>query len=197
MNQVLIVHGGSSFNSYQSYLQDLKESQIKYERLLPHKKWKPWIAEQMPGTDVLLPTFPNGANASYEEWRIYFEKIMPFLDYKHLQLVGHSLGAMFLTKYLSEQPFPTKIAKLVLIASGYDDESNEELGSFGITSASRLADSAEQIHLFHSQDDPIVPYTELAKFERDLPHASVHRFAHRGHFLDETFPELLELLQQK
>ncbi|MBH2007282.1 alpha/beta fold hydrolase [Candidatus Saccharibacteria bacterium] len=197
MKQVLIIHGGSSFNSYESYFRDLQESTVKYERLLPQQKWKPWVAEQISDTDVLLPTFPNGSNAVYEEWKIYFEKILPHLDLEHTQLVGHSLGAMFLAIYLNDNPLAKKVRRLVLISPAYDDESAEELGSFKVTSATNVVDSTESVHLFHSQDDPVVPYSELAKFEHDLPSATVHKFSKRGHFLDATFPELLELLKQK
>ncbi len=196
MKQVLIIHGGESFNSYESYLDGLKSSEIDYERLKPQKSWKLWIAEQMSGADVLLPTFPNGYNAVYDEWEIYFEKLLPLLG-DDVRLVGHSLGAMFLAIYLNKKPLARPVRQLVLVSGGYDDETNEELGSFKVSSARNVAKSAKEVHLFHSQDDPVVPYAELAKFERDIPDAVVHRLNNRGHFADATFPELLSLLEQK
>ncbi len=196
MKQVLIIHGGSSFNSYDSYIENLKNRTTDYERLKPQQKWKPWIAEQMTETDVLLPTFPNGDNAVYNEWKIYFEKLIPFLG-DDARLVGHSLGAMFLAIYLNENSLPKPVKQLFLIAGGYDDESWEECGSFRVRSAKNVPKSAKEIHLFHSKDDPVVPFTELAKFQSDLPDATSHVFTDRNHFLDSTFPELLEILQQK
>ena len=74
MRQVLIIHGGDSFSSYDAYMSDLQALEISYDRLKPQKKWKTWLAEQLPDADVLLPTFPNGFNAVYDEWVIYFEK---------------------------------------------------------------------------------------------------------------------------
>lgn len=196
MKQILLIHGGHSFSSYDAYLANLNTSEIAYERLKPQKKWKPWIAEQMPYADVLLPTFPNGYNAVYDEWKICFEKIMPLLG-DDVQLVGHSLGAMFLAKYLNDHVLPNPVRRLVLISGGWNDESVEDLGSFKVTSAKEVAKSAEEIHLFHSKDDPAVPFAELAKFQADLPNAISHVFEDRGHFNDETFPELLEILRQK
>ncbi len=195
MKQVLIIHGGSSFKSYQAYRTDLEHMQLNYDRLLPQQKWRTWIAEQMPEADILLPTMPNGYNANYDEWVIYFEKILPFLN-NDVRLVGHSLGAMFLVKYLHDHVLTHKVRQLILIAPGYDDESSEEPGSFKISSAKGLDDSASEIHFFHSKDDSIVPYTELAKFVKDLPGASYHRFEDCGHFNDTTFPELLRLLKK-
>jgi len=150
----------------------------------------------MPGVDVLLPTFPNGYNAVYDEWVVYFEKLIPFFG-DDVRLVGHSLGAMFLAKYLNEKPLARKVRQLVLIAGGYDDDSYEDLGSFGVSSAANVPKSADEVHLFHSKDDFVVPYAELAKFEKDMPTATVHSFDDRAHFNGETFPELLELLKQK
>lgn len=195
MKQVLIIHGGESFHSYKRYLDALKNSSIYYERLKPHKNWRPYIAESLPGVDVLTPSFPNSDNAKYSEWKIYFEKLIPFFG-NDVQLVGHSLGAMFLTKYLQEKPLERPVRRLILVSGGYDDETNEDLGSFKVESAKNLPLSAEEIHLFHSQDDPVVPFTELAKFQTDLPSATSHVFETRGHFNDVTFPELLELLQK-
>lgn len=196
MKQVLIIHGGESFNSYESYLDGLKSLDIDYEQLKPQKRWKSWIAEQMPEADVLLPTFPNGYNAVYDEWEIYFEKLLPLLG-DDARIVGHSLGAMFLAIYLNKKTLPRPVRQLVLVSGGYDDETNEELGSFKVPSAQDIAKSAEEIHLFHSQDDPVVPYAELAKFELDIPSAIVHRLNGRGHFSDATFPELLNILKQE
>jgi predicted alpha/beta hydrolase family esterase len=196
MKQILIIHGGTSYNSYDSYIEDLKNSPINYDRLKPSKKWRTWLAEQLPNADVLLPSFPNSSNAVYNEWKIYFEKLLPLLG-DDVRLVGHSLGAMFLAHYLHENPLPQPVRQLVLISGGYDDESNEELGSFKVQSAQGPEKSADEVHLIHSQDDPVVPFTELAKFQADLPTATTHIFNDREHFNDETFPELLDILKQK
>ena len=196
MKQVLIIHGGNSFSSYDSYINDLRSTEIHYQRLMPQRKWKSWIAEQMPEADVLLPTFPNGYNAVYEEWVIYFEKLIPFLG-NDVRLVGHSLGAMFLTKYLHEQQLSNKVRQLILIAGQYGERAGDDMGSFLVESATGLEQSAHEIHLFYSKDDPIVDYSGLAAYSADLADVVVHDFDGRGHFLDETFPELLELLKQK
>ncbi|HCH34208.1 MAG: hypothetical protein UY35_C0005G0044 [Candidatus Saccharibacteria bacterium GW2011_GWC2_48_9] len=196
MKQVLIIHGGHSFSSYESYIDDLNASEISYQQLLPQKKWKPWVADNMPDVDVLLPAFPNGHNAEYSEWKIYFEKLIPFFG-DDIQLVGHSLGAMFLAKYLHELPLQKKVRRLILIAGVYDDQSSGDSGSFAVGDATGLERSASDIHLFHSKDDPAVPFSELAKFQADIPTAMSHVFEDRGHFTDSTFPELLELLNQK
>ena len=94
---------------------------------------------------VLLPNFPNKQNAQYEEWKTYFEKLLPLLG-DDVQLVGYSLSAMFLAKYLHESPLSSPVRRLVLVSPYYDDESIEDLGSFRVMSATGLEKSAKEIH---------------------------------------------------
>ncbi len=193
MKQILFLHGGESFGSYEEYLAWLKAKEIDYERLKYAPRWREWIAQQAKGCDILTPTMPNGFNAVYDEWVIYFEKILPLLT-GDVTLVGHSLGGMFLAKYFHTHTLDKKVHRIVLIAARYG---GEEDGSFVVTSAKNLDESAEEVHLFHSEDDPFVPYADMAKFKKDIPNAIVHSFKSRGHFIDPTFPEILELVTQK
>ena len=196
MRQVVIIHGGTSYNSYERYLDDLKNSPIDYDRLKKSPSWTEWIDNQMADADVLYPRFPNSQNAVYKEWKIYFEKLLPVLG-DDVSLVGYSLGAMFLAQYLNDHVLENKVSQICLVAPSYDDESIEDMGTFKIKSASGLARSSDDIHIFHSTDDFVSPYTELAKFEADLPMAKIHRFTDRNHFFQPTLPELLEVLRQK
>lgn len=195
MKQVLIIHGGSSFPTYDDYIDNLQKSDVKYIRLLYAASWKQWIGSQLSDHDVLLPTFPNGSNAQFEEWKIYFEKIIPFLG-DDVQLVGHSLGAMFLAKYLQRHPLQKPVKRIVLIAGRYSEDLSD-VGSFELNDTSGLTKSSHDIHLFHSEDDTVVPFGDIHKFARDIPSATLHTFSDRGHFNDSTFPELLDLLKQK
>ena len=196
MRQVLIIHGGTSFNSYESYVRGLKESPLQYERMKYIPGWREWLSTAMPNADILLPKFPNAQNAQYEEWKIQFEKILPFLT-GDVSLVGYSLGAMFLAQYLHQTTLETPVSQIILIAPTYDDESGEELGSFKVTSATGLEKSGSEVHIIHSEDDPVSPFTELAKFTRDIPTAKVHVFTDRNHFFQPTFPELVNILERK
>ena len=196
MKQVVILHGGYTFSSQEAYLKALVHSPVSYERLLySGTKWREWIASKLPEADVILPSMPCKDNAKYNEWKIYFEKIIPFFG-DDVQLVGHSLGAMFLAKYLQERPLVNRVKKLILVAPCYNDDSTEDLGSFEIISTTNLPKSATEIHLLFSKDDPVIPFSELQKFQHDLPGAITHVFEDYGHFNTPTFPELLEILQK-
>ena len=154
------------------------------------------MTEELPGFDVLLPSMPNSDNAVYDEWAIQFEKLLALLN-DDAQILGHSLGAMFVAKYLNINRLSKPVQRLILVSAAYNDVAGEEIGEFGVGSAVDLPQSAKEIHLFHSEDDPVVPFSELAKFQNDLPYAIAHVFSDRGHFIDETFPEIAQLIKQK
>lgn len=195
MKQIVIIHGGDSFDSYDDYIADLRSIEVDYDRLRPSKRWKDTVIESFLDADVLTPTMPNSSNAQYGEWKIWFEKIIPFFS-DDVRLIGHSLGAMFLAKYLHKNPLKQPVRQLILLAGGYNGDI-AGYGSFAVDSATGLEKSAHEIHLMHSSDDFVVPFTELAKYRSDLPDAIVHEFNDRNHFLDAEFPELIELLRQK
>lgn len=143
---------------------------------------------------VYAPAMPNKQNAQYDEWSIVFEKLLPYFT-NNTHLVGHSLGATFLAKFLHERTLPVMVAKTVLVAAAYNDETTEDLGGFRLDSAANMPASTNEIHLFHSTDDFVVPFSELARFQADLPQAKSYIFSDRGHFLQPDFPELYKLLE--
>ncbi len=128
--QVIFIHGGSTFKSYREYLSHLKSIEIDLDRYRK-TKWSDSLNIGLGNEfDVLLPKMPNPSNAKYGEWKIIFNKISKLLE-KNVILIGHSLGAIFLIKYLSENKFPKKILATLLISPPYDDDGMEEsLGDF-------------------------------------------------------------------
>ncbi|PJA63702.1 MAG: hypothetical protein CO160_02405 [Candidatus Portnoybacteria bacterium CG_4_9_14_3_um_filter_43_11] len=142
--------------------------------------------------DVLFPKMPNPMNAKYDEWKILFEKIAPLLD-NNVILIGHSLGAIFLVKYLSENKFPKNILATLLVSPPYDDEDMEEsLGDFVPKSLDKLNKQGGKIFIYQSKDDKVVPSSHLEKYKKALPNAIIREFKKRGHFDQPKFPELIK-----
>lgn len=42
--QIIFIHGGSSFETYRDYIADLKKREITREKLKPRRYWKDWLA---------------------------------------------------------------------------------------------------------------------------------------------------------
>jgi hypothetical protein len=192
--QVLLIHGGTTHENYEAYLNSLKTKTLRLEWILSRRDWKNELQDQLGDSFlVYMPQMPNKQNAQYEEWKILFERIVALLD-ENFILVGHSLGALFLAKYLSEQSIAKKVKKTMLLGAPFDNEGmdSEPLFSFLRTgSLEQLVRQAGTIYLYHSEDDFAVPFAHLGKYQCALPNAYIRTFKDRNHFLQASVPELV------
>lgn len=188
--QVVFIHGGETFNTYSDYIQFLKNCDFNLDGN-KQKRWKQSLEEKL-GDDfmIITPRMPCKYNAKYKEWKIWFEKIFIYLE-DNVVLIGHSLGGIFLAKYLSENNFPKKILATYLIAAPYND-----VDFILPKDLQKFEKQTGIIFIYHSEDDPIVPFTDLRKYAVSLPKAKTIIFKNKGHFLQEEFPELIKSIQQ-
>ncbi|MBI4153645.1 alpha/beta hydrolase [Candidatus Woesebacteria bacterium] len=196
--QVIVVHGGTTFDTYKDYISFLKNREISLDKLKSSGDWKNTLAEELgENFEVLLPRMPNGTNARYKEWKIWFERIIPFLK-KDVILIGHSLGGIFLAKHLYENTFPVKIKATILVAAPFDDaDSGESLSGFKLPSSlKKFSEQGGVIYLIQSKDDPVVGFGELGKYKKALPNARSIVLNSREHFNQESFPEIIELIRR-
>jgi hypothetical protein len=193
--QVIVIHGGDSFATYEEYVKFLKDFPVTIDSFRPGSDWKGSLQEKLgPDYDVLMPRMPNKSNARFAEWAIWFEKTFPFLE-DGAALVGHSLGGMFLAKYLAERDFPKKIGALFLVAAPHNKSG--EVGDFTLpASLERVSRQAPNITLFYSRDDRTVPFSESEAYKAQLPDAELIAFDDRGHFTQHEFPELVDLISR-
>jgi len=193
--QILIIGGGDTFDTYEQYLEFLKTFSIDPERLKPYVGWKLRLQEDLGDRyEVFAPKMPNVSNAKYEEWDIWISRVLPLLR-DDLLVIGHSLGGVFLAKYLSEKTSPRKIRSAILLAAPAYDLEGEPLASFRLQPLlDNFQSQVEQIYLLHSRDDKVVPFAHLAEYKKLLPEAKVVEFAEYGHFNIEDFPELTSLI---
>lgn len=196
--QVVVIHGGTTFVNEDEFLSFLKTKEVTLEKLLKND-WKAVLQEKL-GDDyqVILPKMPNAQNAKYIEWETWFERIISLLN-DNMILVGHSLGAVFLAKYLSKNVYSgsKKIRAVFLLAAPYGDlPTGEYLEHFVITNDLKLFEKqAGKIFLYQSKDDPVVPYAQVEKYVAQLPHATLRVFEDRLHFNQEELPELVSDIQ--
>jgi uncharacterized protein len=188
--QILVVHGGGSFLSRRGEVMlDIiaaKEPNLEYMRR--SVDWKATLQEKLGDAyDVLAPRMPNADAPRYDEWKLWFEKILPLLDESAL-FVGHSLGGMFLAKYFSESPLREYATAVFLVAPPF--------GTLGhgweFLSIEKLPNHAHATFIYHSKDDEVVPFTESQQFKTALPGATVRELDGRGHFNKDDFPEIVE-----
>jgi predicted alpha/beta hydrolase family esterase len=199
--QLVFVHGGEAFSQYEDYLEHLRTTEVDpfKER---SRRWYHTLPETM-GDDweVIKPAMPNSGNAKYEEWKIWFERHLPFMR-DGVVLMGHSQGGIFLTKYLLENDFPLRIKALFLVASVFDvaepfGDAKEDGGDFVYTvgDLSHLTALADTVFVYHSKDDFVVPFAQGEKLAKALPGAEFMVFKDKNHFLIEEFPEIIKKIK--
>jgi len=189
--QVVVIHGGDTFDSYEEYLNYLKNTPINLERF-KRKGWKDTLEEKLgKNYEVIAPEMPSWNNAKYLEWKIYFKNLLHHVRPNAI-FVGHSLGSIFLAKYFSENEYPKKALAVILVATPYAVKGEKGMADFILPkSLSKFSDQVENIFLYHSIDDPMVSFSDLKKYKKALPTATERVFKDRGHFISSKFPEIV------
>ena len=196
--QIFIVSGGMTFKSKKDYINFLQNREVSIEKTA---WWTDEFLRQSLGQnfDIIKPRMPLQDNAKYTEWKIHFEKYIPYLQ-DNLILIGSSLGGIFLAKYLSENEFPKKILSTFLIAPPYDNTLPGEdlVGGFRLKSdLSLLEKSSKNLYLMFSKDDETVPSSHAKKFQKKLKSANFIIYESKnGHFRISEFPEIVEFIKR-
>ncbi|MFA6422339.1 MAG: hypothetical protein WCV92_03005 [Candidatus Buchananbacteria bacterium] len=198
--QIIFLRGGDIFNSQEDYYDFIKNRPYN-----PHNKFKSWrdwvewaFSDQF---DMLTPKMPCKENGDYVAWKIWFEKLFPYLFDEEPIIIAQSAGGSFILKYLSENIFPKNISQLHLVSpmTSSKDMKGEGLGNFvfPFDKLKNLDKQARVIHVYHSEDDPSVPFSHSLEILHYLPKAIFHKFTNRGHFNQPAFPELLQIINDE
>jgi pimeloyl-ACP methyl ester carboxylesterase len=106
-------------------------------------------------------------------------------------LVGHSLGASMLLKYLSENKIKKRIGGIFLISTPF--WSGDEDWQQGLKLQEGFADRLPKgipIFLYHCRDDEVVPFGHLALYKQKLPWATFREVASGGHQFNNDLSEV-------
>ncbi len=203
MQQVFFIHGGSAYTEYADFIADLHELPLRSPSNEDEvQKWSKKLRFALGDTfETFTPSMPNSDNAKYEEWKIWFERHFQYL-HDGVILIGWSLGGSFLARYLSENETPFKVKALLLLAAPYHRmvvEGEREDGEAFYPQPEKVPSLIEKInviHILHSKDDFLVPYSHGEAYKAALPKATLHTFEDKNHFLVEQLPELVALVKE-
>lgn len=197
--QILFIHGGMTFKNRKDYLKYLKNREVELKK---DKRWhREYFNEKLgENFEIIRPNMPLAENAKYEDWKIYFEKYIPFLR-DNVILIGNSLGSIFFAKYLSENKFPKKILSTYLVCPPFDDTCFEEdlVGGFKLKSdLSLIEKNSKNLTLMFSEDDDDVPVDHAEKYRKKLsPNAEIIIYKSKnGHFRISSFPEIVKMIKK-
>lgn len=196
MQQVLFIGWGNCYPTREDFAEELKK--WDYDPFEIKKKWKNSLSKEL-GEDyqVAILDMPNKNIASYEEWKIQFEKTFSYLIWDQI-IIAHSLWTIFILKYLTENWFQKKIKQLHLVSALIDDKDlppeESYLGDFlfDIHKIPEIQNICDKIFLYHSKDDFCVPFSQGERLHEFLPNAKFEVFEDRWHMNMENFPELIQ-----
>jgi predicted alpha/beta hydrolase family esterase len=97
-------------------------------------------------------------------------------------LVGHSLGASLILKYLSETTIQKKISGIFLLATAFWSGNEDWVKGLMLKDdfPGKLPGDIP-ISMYHSMDDDEVPFEHLALYAKKLPQATMHEIKKGGH----------------
>jgi predicted alpha/beta hydrolase family esterase len=187
MKNAVLVHGAPS---KEDYLDPQKPSES-------NAHWFPWLQKQLiiNGINTQTPDMPDSYKPDYEKWRREFERydIGP-----QTLLVGHSTGAGFLLRWLSENK-DTSVGKIILVAPYIGFGAKVPTSFFNFTLDENLADRTGRLVIFNSDDDKGYIQRSANELRHKLKGANTKykEFQKYGHFTfedmkSEKFSELLE-----
>lgn len=102
-------------------------------------------------------------------------------------IVGHSLGASILLRYLSENPASKKIKGIFLIATPY--WSGNEDWKTGLKLQEGFADKLPDgmpLFFYHCKDDEVAPFSHFGYYKQKVKQANFHEIESGGHQLNNN-----------
>lgn len=199
MPKIFYIHGGTTHSTKEKFYEYLENKTIELENRAPI--WTDHLDANFPDHQIVRISMPNKVNAEYKAWEIIFKKYLSHINAEDI-IIGFSLGATFLLKFLSQNHLPTAPKKLVLVAGPIDSEGSTEELCNGFESKATELDSktlqaqSHNMKLFYATDDPIVPIIQMQKIQAHLPSAKFIELQNRGgHFITPDFPELVNLIK--
>lgn len=196
-HQCIFIRGGEAFDTKEEFYNYLKKKE--YDPYSTPKRWTNWLEWSLQHSfDSFTPQMPNKQWADYTAWKIWFEKLLPYINEEKeskIVLIGQSLGALFLVKYLSEEGFPKQISQLHLVCPLFDNDNliDEKITSFelDLNKISKVMNIVDKINIYHSKDDKISPFDHSLKYLEYLKSANFFEYNNKGHFDEPTFIDLL------
>jgi len=186
MKNAIIIHGTCGKDEYFS---------DKYPSL-SNSHWLPWLQKQLLINNIFTqtPEMPEAYNPNYEKWSKEFEK---FDVNNETILIGHSCGAGFLIRWLSENK--VKINKLILVAPWLDPDREKTTAFFSFEISKDIKDRVTDIHLLVSKDDHNDILKSVSIIRNNIPEVKYHEFSGFKHFTykhmkTDKFLELLSYI---
>lgn len=160
-----------------------------------HDEWDDKLVASLsrelgPGFRVRYPRMPDEDDPSYAAWTPAIGRELASLE-RGAVVVGHSIGGTLLIRTLAEQPPPTALGAIVLIAAPFVGPGGWPGDEFelGADLGARLPKGVP-VDLFHGLADDTVPPAHVELYAGAIPDAVVHRLPGRDHQLGNDLTDV-------
>lgn len=168
----------------------------------PEGNWFPWLSEKLSarGVRVIIPRMPTPEGQSLAGWLVSFAEQVGVVD-ERTCIIGHSIGATFLLRYLERRGDPIGCAVFVAGVTGaigipeYDELNRSFVA--GEYEWSTIKRNAGRIVCLAGDKDPYVPSEQQREMAEKLGvdlsviRGGGHLNAESGYY---SFDALLEVL---
>ena len=171
----------------------------------PEENWFPWLKNKLEkrGIVVTVPKFPTPEGQSLQAW---LEIMKPYEQEVNAEtiIIGHSLGGLFLLRYLEQLKDAVGSSVFVAASAGvmpikFDEADAAFSGGF-VFNWGAIHRVAGKTAVFHSDNDPYISLGNGELIAEKLG-TDFHMLQNAGHFNTASghtkFPQLLNIIESK
>ncbi|GAA5225019.1 alpha/beta hydrolase [Membranihabitans marinus] len=142
--------------------------------------------------EVLYPIIDAPEAPTYQMWNNLFAKELKKAN-QPIILIGHSLGASMLLKFISEEKPNILISAMYLVATPLWGKNGWDVDDFALKdNFENELKQVNKIFLYHCKDDSIVPFKHLNFYKKAMPDATVRVLNGTDHAFAKGLPELVD-----
>lgn len=184
MKSAIILHGTCDEIEYRD---------DKYPSL-SNSHWLPWLQKKLLIHDIDAHT-PEVFEAFAPTYKKWLKELSRYEIGKETILVGHSCGAGFLVRWLSEND--ARVGKVILVAPWLDPDKSKSGDMFDFRMDPSMAKKTSSLVIFHSDNDMESVQKSVKIIKKQVANIKYKEFRNYGHFCFEDmgtdeFPELLD-----
>ena len=138
----------------------------------PNGGWRSWLMSELEKQDIYACalSMPNSENPICNDW---IEEIARYVERNkndEIYLIGHSLGATAILRYLDSTPNGFSIAGAVLVSGPCEKTQNEKIDNFlnKPFDFKNIQSKARSFVIIHGDNDDRVPLSHGEKLSQEL-----------------------------
>lgn len=162
--------------------------------------WIPWLQKQLIIRNILTqtPEMPRPFEPNFQDWKATLEQ---FSISEDTILIGHSGGAGFIARWLSEQK-DIRVNQVILVAPWLDLDKQRTGNFFDGTVDPAIASRTKKLSMIYADNDDAIILKSVELIKQTVENIHVKELQGLGHFShwdmpSPEFPQLLEELDLK